>query len=49
MTYLGPIIDPHMHLWDLERHYYGWLQDSPAAEQPGRRHVADRLSLLWAR
>ena len=34
MTYLGPIIDPHMHLWDLDRHYYGWLQDTPLPNNP---------------
>jgi len=34
MTYLGPIIDPHMHLWDLERHYYAWLQDTPLPNNP---------------
>lgn len=34
MTYLGPIIDPHMHLWDLDRHYYGWLQDRPLPNNP---------------
>lgn len=22
-----PIIDPHHHLWDLEKHRYPWLQD----------------------
>ena len=34
MTYLGPIIDPHMHLWDLDRHYYAWLQDVPLPNNP---------------
>jgi predicted TIM-barrel fold metal-dependent hydrolase len=34
MTYLGPIIDPHMHLWDLDRHYYSWLQDTPLPSNP---------------
>jgi len=34
MTYPGPIIDPHMHLWDLDRHYYGWLQDVPLPSNP---------------
>lgn len=34
MTYLGPIIDPHMHLWDLERLYYSWLQDTPLPNNP---------------
>ena len=22
-----PTIDPHHHLWDIERHYYPWLSD----------------------
>ncbi|SFJ98757.1 amidohydrolase [Caulobacter sp. UNC279MFTsu5.1] len=34
MTYPGPIIDPHMHLWDLDRHYYSWLQDRPLPSNP---------------
>ncbi len=34
MTYLGPIIDPHMHLWDLDWHYYAWLQDVPLPNNP---------------
>lgn len=34
MTYSGPIIDPHMHLWDLDRQYYGWLQDDPLPHNP---------------
>jgi predicted TIM-barrel fold metal-dependent hydrolase len=34
MAYAGPIIDPHMHLWDLERHYYAWLQDRPLPNNP---------------
>ncbi len=33
-TYAGPIIDPHMHLWDLDRHYYAWLQDTPLPNNP---------------
>ncbi len=28
------IIDPHMHLWDLTRHYYPWLQDDPLPNNP---------------
>lgn len=28
------IVDPHMHLWDLDRHYYGWLQDVPLPNNP---------------
>ena len=27
MSDLPPSIDPHHHLWDLERHYYPWLSD----------------------
>ena len=34
MAYSGPIVDPHMHLWDLDRHYYAWLQDSPLPHNP---------------
>jgi len=34
MAYTGPIVDPHMHLWDLERHYYAWLQDKPLPNNP---------------
>ncbi len=34
MAYAGPIIDPHMHLWDLDRHYYAWLQDVPLPNNP---------------
>ncbi|TCU41526.1 hypothetical protein EV129_101817 [Rhizobium azibense] len=22
-----PIIDPHIHLWDLDNNYYPWLSD----------------------
>lgn len=28
------IIDAHMHLWDLMRHYYAWLQDDPLPNNP---------------
>ena len=28
------IVDPHMHLWPLQRHYYGWLQDDPLPNNP---------------
>lgn len=28
------IVDPHMHLWDLNRHYYAWLQDEPLPNNP---------------
>lgn len=24
----GPVIDTHHHFWDLERHYYPWLNDA---------------------
>lgn len=34
MAYTGPIVDPHMHLWDLERRYYAWLQDTPLPNNP---------------
>lgn len=34
MAYAGPIVDPHMHLWDLDRHYYAWLQDTPLPNNP---------------
>ena len=34
MAYAGPIIDPHMHLWDLDRRYYAWLQDTPLPNNP---------------
>jgi predicted TIM-barrel fold metal-dependent hydrolase len=34
MAYAGPIVDPHMHLWDLDRHYYAWLQDEPLPHNP---------------
>lgn len=34
MTYRGPIVDPHMHLWDLEQRYYAWLQDTPLPNNP---------------
>lgn len=28
------LVDAHMHLWDLSRHYYGWLQDDPLPNNP---------------
>lgn len=34
MAYTGPIVDPHMHLWNLDRHYYAWLQDTPLPNNP---------------
>jgi predicted TIM-barrel fold metal-dependent hydrolase len=36
-----PIVDPHMHLWDLDRYYYAWLQDDPLPLNP-----AGDISLL---
>ncbi|MGI9542551.1 MAG: amidohydrolase family protein [Cyclobacteriaceae bacterium] len=27
--YQGPIIDTHLHIWDVERLYYPWLADLP--------------------
>jgi predicted TIM-barrel fold metal-dependent hydrolase len=29
-----PIVDAHMHMWDLARHRYGWLQDDPLPHNP---------------
>jgi predicted TIM-barrel fold metal-dependent hydrolase len=29
-----PIVDAHMHLWDLSRLYYSWLQDDPLPNNP---------------
>ncbi len=29
------IVDPHVHLWDLSRARYGWLQDDPLPNNPG--------------
>lgn len=28
------IVDPHVHLWDLSRVRYGWLQDDPLPNNP---------------
>ncbi|MGR4862334.1 amidohydrolase family protein [Caulobacter sp. LARHSG274] len=44
MAYCGPIVDAHMHLWDLDRHYYGWLQDRPLPNNPAgdMSPIADR-------
>jgi predicted TIM-barrel fold metal-dependent hydrolase len=28
------IVDPHVHLWDLSRDRYGWLQDDPLPNNP---------------
>ncbi len=33
MAYAGPIVDAHMHLWNLQRHHYEWLQ-APARHNP---------------
>jgi predicted TIM-barrel fold metal-dependent hydrolase len=35
MAYSGPIVDPHMHLWDLQRHHYAWLQLPPQHNPAG--------------
>jgi predicted TIM-barrel fold metal-dependent hydrolase len=35
MAYSGPIVDPHMHLWDLEQHHYAWLQVPPPHNPAG--------------
>ncbi|HWT50760.1 MAG TPA: amidohydrolase family protein [Brevundimonas sp.] len=35
MAYSGPIVDPHMHLWDLTRHHYAWLQVPPPHNPAG--------------
>lgn len=35
MAYDGPIIDAHMHLWDLSRHHYEWLQLPPRHNPAG--------------
>ena len=29
-----PIVDPHMHLWDLSRAWYDWLQADPLPNNP---------------
>jgi predicted TIM-barrel fold metal-dependent hydrolase len=38
MAQSGPpslrIVDPHMHMWDLDRLYYAWLQDTPLPHNP---------------
>ena len=28
------IVDPHMHMWDIDRLYYNWLQDVPLPNNP---------------
>lgn len=41
------LIDPHMHMWDLTRHYHGWLQDDPLPHSPAGdlRPIAGRSYL----
>ncbi|RZJ01377.1 MAG: amidohydrolase [Brevundimonas sp.] len=38
------IVDPHVHLWDLSRARYGWLQDDPLPNNPAgdMRGIAGR-------
>ncbi|WP_395652025.1 amidohydrolase family protein [Brevundimonas sp.] len=42
------IVDPHVHLWDLSRARYGWLQDDPLPNNPAgdMSGVAHRNYLL---
>ena len=42
------IVDPHVHLWDLSRARYGWLQDDPLPNNPAgdMSGVANRDYLL---
>lgn len=42
------IVDPHVHLWDLSRARYGWLQDEPLPNNPAgdMRPIAGRDYLL---
>ncbi|HYC98709.1 amidohydrolase family protein [Brevundimonas sp.] len=42
------IVDPHVHLWDLSRARYGWLQDDPLPNNPAgdMRPIAGRDYLL---
>ena len=42
------IVDPHVHLWDLSRARYGWLQDDPLPNNPAgdMSPIADRNYLL---
>jgi predicted TIM-barrel fold metal-dependent hydrolase len=42
------IVDPHVHLWDLSRARYGWLQDDPLPNNPGgdMSSIAHRNYLL---
>ena len=44
---LGPIIDAHHHLWDLETNCYPWLQDQPVTAHFGD-YSAIRRSYLVA-
>src|SRR6266850_3521080 len=34
MTGNVAIIDAHMHVWDLSRHYHAWIQDDPLPPHP---------------
>ena len=42
------IVDPHVHLWDLSRARYGWLQDDPLPNNPAgdMSGIANRNYLL---
>lgn len=42
------IVDPHVHLWDLSRDRYGWLQDDPLPNNPAgdMSSIAHRNYLL---
>lgn len=42
------IVDPHVHLWDLSRARYGWLQDEPLPNNPAgdMSSIAHRNYLL---
>ncbi len=44
---LGPVVDAHHHLWDLESHSYPWLQGSPVKAHFGD-YAAIRKSYLPA-
>lgn len=44
---LGPVVDAHHHLWDLENHSYPWLQESPVETHFGD-YAAIRKSYLPA-
>ena len=42
------IVDPHVHLWDLARAHYGWLQEDPLPNNPAgdMSGIANRNYLL---